>query len=99
MGFGAVRFSAVLGRLRLLPTGAKAFAEHLPGQLRELCLDFRDCRLPITGIRALAEHLPSGWWEMSEVQVKFFFFKDFGYATLSGSTEGEMLEPIIWKKR
>ena len=74
MGFGAVRFSAVLGRLRLLPTGAKAFAEHLPGQLRELCLDFRDCRLPITGIRALAEHLPSGWWDMSEVQVKFFFF-------------------------
>ena len=82
------------GRLRLLPTGAKAFAEHLPGQLRELCLDFRDCRLPIAGIRALAEHLPSGWWEMSEVQVIF----NFGYATLSGSTEGELLEPIIWKR-
>ena len=40
--------------------GAKAFAQHLPQELRELCLDFRDCRLPIAGIRALAQHLPRG---------------------------------------
>ena len=77
MGCGAVGFSAVfLLRLRLVLRGAKSFAEHLPGQLRELCLDFRDCRLPITGIRALAEHLPSGWWVMSKVLVKCFLILD-----------------------
>lgn len=45
------------------PGGAKAFAQHLPQELRELCLDFRDCRLPIAGIRALAQHLPRGGWK------------------------------------
>ena len=33
-------------------------ARNLPCELSELCLDFRDCRLPAAGVRALAQNLP-----------------------------------------